>query len=100
MSIILQTMITNKTGQTRKMPFLGNKGVFVGGNQAVIIEGAYPSSCKNDAQRKAMTYEYENGLIDIAIITSLKVMAPIAKAGSVPCSPPPCLLGIIRYRSP
>jgi len=84
MSITIQTMITNKLGQTRKMPFLGNKGLFVNGNQSIIIEGAYPASCKNDAQRKAMTYEFETGLIDIVLITSLKVMSPIAKAGSVP----------------
>jgi len=77
-------MITNKLKQKRKLPFLGNKGLFVAGGEAIIVEGAYPASCKNDAQTKAMLHEYENGLIEIALITSLPVMAPIAKAGSVP----------------
>jgi hypothetical protein len=83
MSIILQTMITNKLKQSRKLPYVGKKGIHVPGEKAIIVEGAYPASCRSPQQRICMEREYEGGLIDISIVTDLHTMKPIAKAGSV-----------------
>jgi hypothetical protein len=82
--IILQTMITNKLEQTRKLSYLGQRGIVAPGKKAIIVEGAYPTSCRNAQQRKCMEYEYENGMIDITIVSNLKIMEPIVAAGGVP----------------
>ena len=82
--IILQTMITNKLDQTRKLNYLGKRGVDAPGKKAIIVEGAYPASCRNAQQRQAMEYEYANGMIDITLVSNLKIMEPIVAAGGVP----------------
>jgi hypothetical protein len=77
--ITLQTLITNKI-QARTIRYIG-KGIYLDKDQSMVVDGAYPASCVRAADVQCLTYEYENGLIDLSLITNLKTCTPTAKEG-------------------
>ena len=83
MSIILQTMITNKLKQDRTLRWAGKRGVHVKGESSVIVDGAYPTACRNPSSVKDLEAELTEGWTDITLITNLNTAKPVGKKGAV-----------------
>lgn len=83
MDIILQTMITNKLEQGRTVRWAGKRGLFLPGNESVIVDEAYPTACRNPSSVKQLENEIEQGLVELTIITNLNTAKPVAKKGGV-----------------
>jgi hypothetical protein len=83
MSIILQTMITNKLKQARTLRWAGKRGVHVNGESSVIVDGAYPTACRNPTSVKDLEAEVDAGWVDITLITNLNTAKPVGKKGAV-----------------
>lgn len=83
MAIILQTMITNKLNQDRKVRWAGARGLHLPGNKAVIVEGAYPTACNNAQAARQLAEEVRQGWVELTLITNLNVAEPVGGAGAV-----------------
>jgi hypothetical protein len=83
MSLILQTMVTNKLEQGRTLRWAGKRGVYLEGGESRIIEGAYPTACRNNQGIKAMESEIAQGLIEVKLVTNIDVVKPVGGKGAV-----------------
>jgi hypothetical protein len=84
MKIIQQTMIENLLDQDRKFRWAGKMGQSIKAGEAVIVEGAYPTACRNRQSRNQMEAALRQGLVRVTIISNLPTAKPVGKAGSVP----------------
>jgi hypothetical protein len=92
--MIQKTKITNMTGKGRNVTWIGKRGQWLDGYETAIVDGAYPTACRNDATANLMEEEIKAGMIRISLITDiateqpddavLVAAAPVAGAGSAP----------------
>jgi hypothetical protein len=84
MKIIMQTKIENLLNQSRRLNWAGNKSVYLPGKGTVIVDGAYPTACKNPRFVKQLESEISQGWIKLTIITNLATEAASSKKAPAP----------------
>jgi hypothetical protein len=84
MKIIMKTQIENLLQQSRRLNWAGNKSVYLPGKGTVVVDGAYPTACKNPRFAKQLESEIAQGWIKLTIITNLETKAAGAEKASKP----------------
>lgn len=74
--MILKTRLTNLLDRARNIKWIDKHGIYLGPGESRIIEGAYPTACRNDACRKEMASELGAKGVSVTLITDLPVEAP------------------------
>jgi hypothetical protein len=90
MSIIAQTLLTNKAEKHRHVTWAG---VSLNPGETRIIEGLYPGSCKTPSAVRDMTADVEGGIIGVVLITNLPTTKPSDVKRKVEKDPPKKLKG-------
>ena len=90
MSIIAQTLLTNKTDRDRHVTWAG---VCLEPGETRVIEGLYPGSCKTPSAVKDMEADVESGVVGVVLITSLPTTKPQDVKRKVTKTPPKKLKG-------
>ena len=83
MTIIHQTLVTNKLNSGRTYRFLDTRGLYLGPRESKIIDGLYPSACRNPNSIKDLEACIDAGFIEIELITNLPVRRPTGGPNSV-----------------
>jgi len=84
MKIVLQTMITNLLAQDRTVNWVGTRGLHIAAGKSAIVDGAYPTLCRNRQATKCMESDLEQGWVAVTLVTNLQVAQPAGGAGSHP----------------
>lgn len=71
--MIQQTKIINNLNEERILKWAGKAGVSIEPMGTVVLEGAYPSQCRDKKAAEIFEYEYENGMVKATIITDMNV---------------------------
>lgn len=74
--MVLKTQIKNNSNTTRNLRWAGVKGVSIAPNETVMLEGAYPTACRNQACISQFMHEFSSKLIDVVLVTDLPVNTP------------------------
>lgn len=71
--MIQKTKITNSFNEERMLKWAGHAGIAVGPLESIILEGAYPSACRDKKAREIFEYEYNKGMFKAVLITDMSV---------------------------
>lgn len=89
MNIILQTIITNSGNTARSLKWAG---IYLEAGACQVVDGAYPSACRNRHDQAACEADVLAGLVRLQLVTNLPtqlVNAPLSNEGlSAPASAP------------
>jgi hypothetical protein len=83
MKIIHKTLVTNKLNTGRTYRFFGKRGLYLGPKESKIVDGIYPSACRNPGSIVDLENTIAAGHIEIEIITNLPVRRPIGDVDSI-----------------
>lgn len=73
MTIIAKTLLSNKTKKDRHVTWAG---VCLGPEEAKLVDGLYPGSCKTPSAVKDMNADVDSGVIGVVLITDLPTAKP------------------------
>jgi len=71
--MILQTQVKNNVDATRNLRWAGVKGVSIAPGETIIIDGGYPTACRNNQCVKQLQAELDQELIEVSLVTDMKV---------------------------